>query len=66
MLQLHGGFRVRVKVSVRVLFRQTLDEWMGPKVHLFPFTAYLFLCNTEKDLSLKWSKSQSFKIVRAL
>ena len=33
MLQLHGGFRVRVKVSVRVLFRQTLDEWMGPKVH---------------------------------
>ena len=36
MLQLHGGFRVRVKVSVRVLFRQTLDEWMGPKVHFFP------------------------------
>ena len=37
MLQLHGGFRVRVKVSdsVRVLFRQTLDEWMGPKVHFF-------------------------------
>ena len=41
MHQLHGGFRVRVKVSVRVLFRQTLDEWMGPKIHffliLFPF-----------------------------
>ena len=35
MLQLHGGFRVRVKVSVSVLFRQTLDEWMGPKVHFF-------------------------------
>ena len=35
MLQLHGGFRVRVKVSVRVLFHQTLDEWMGPKVHFF-------------------------------
>ena len=28
--------RVRVKVSVKVLFRQTLDEWMGPKVHFFP------------------------------
>ena len=28
--------RVRVRVSVRVLFRQTLDEWMGPKVHFFP------------------------------
>ena len=27
--------RVRVRVSVRVLFRQTLDEWMGPKVHFF-------------------------------
>ena len=25
---------VRVKISVRVLFRQTLDEWMGPKVHI--------------------------------
>ena len=37
MLQLHGGFRVRVKVSVRVLFRQTLDERMGPKVHFFLF-----------------------------
>ena len=36
VLQLHGGFRVRVRVSVRVLFRQTLDEWMGPKVHFFP------------------------------
>ena len=36
MLQLHGGFRVRVRVSVRVLFRQTLDEWVGPKVHFFP------------------------------
>ena len=36
MLQLHGGFRVRVKVSGRVLFRQTFDEWMGPKVHFFP------------------------------
>ena len=40
MLQLHGGFRVRVKVSVRVLFRQTLDEWMGPKVH---FSRHLVL-----------------------
>ena len=38
MLQLHGGFRVRVKVSVRVLFRQTHDEWMGPKVHFFRVT----------------------------
>ena len=24
-----------VRVSVRILFRQTLDEWMGPKVHFF-------------------------------
>ena len=37
MLQLHIGFRVRVKVSVSVLIRQTLDEWMGPKVHFSPF-----------------------------
>ena len=45
MLQLHDGFRVRVKVSVRVLFRQTLDEWMGPKVHFsqYPFDVRRFL-----------------------
>ena len=34
--------RVRVRVIVRVLFRQTLDEWMGPKVHFFPIYLWIW------------------------
>ena len=64
MLQLHGGFRVRVKVSVRVLFRQTFDEWMGPKVHFFainanPITLFVFL--SFKLLNNSFNPNASFK-----
>ena len=67
MLQLHGGFRVRVKVSVRVLFRQTLGEWMRPKVHFFRQSLKTIIANIfkktmvaiifEKKVSLIFSMS---------